>query len=172
MHLLRFLRRRYIMSTVSQFTVRSVRMRDRATLAQPDLAGTWQQVFPGTPDRLRQIRAALRTFLDSCPVTDDVALLVTELAANAIAHSASGRPGSTLTVRVRHLHGHHVRAEVQDAGSDWHGDIAGSATHPHGLYLLLALATACGTEGSARSRAVWFRLDETGGQAAAEPDLP
>lgn len=113
-------------------------MRDRATLAQPDLAGTWQQVFPGTPDRLRQVRAALRTLLDGCPVTDDVALLVTELAANAIAHSGSGRPGRTLTVRVRHLHGHHVRAEVQDAGSDWHGDIAGSATHPHGLYLLLA----------------------------------
>ena len=104
-------------------------------------------------------------------VIDDVALLVTELASNAIAFSASGRPGGIFTVRLRHVPGDHIRVEVQDAGSDWHGDIAGSATHPHGLYLLLALAAACGTEGSARSRTVWFRLDETGGQAAAERDL-
>ncbi len=135
-------------------------MCDRAALAPPDLAWTWQQEFPGTPDQLGHLRAGLRTFMEDGPAIDDVALLVTELAANAIAHSASGRPGGTFAVRIRHVPGDHVRAEVQDAGSDWHGDIARSASDPHGLYLLLALAAACGTDGSDRSRIVWFRLDE------------
>lgn len=139
-------------------------MRDRAVLAPPDLARTWEQVFPGTPDQLRPARAALRAFLDDCLATDDVALLVTELAANAIAYSASGRPGGTFTIRVGHVHGSHVRAEVQDAGSDWDGDIHRSASQPHGLYLLLALAAACGSDGTGRSRTVWFRLDERDGQ--------
>ena len=136
-------------------------MCDKATLAPPDLAWTGQQAFPGTPDQLRHVRAALRTSLDGCPATDDVTLLVTELAANAIARSASGRPGGTFTVRLRHVPGDHVRAEVQDAGSDRHGDIARSAGHPHGLYLLLALAAACGTGASGRSRIVWLRIDKS-----------
>ncbi len=41
----------------------------RAALAPPDLARTWQQVFPGTPDQLRPARAALRAFLGGCPTT-------------------------------------------------------------------------------------------------------
>lgn len=137
-------------------------MRDRSALAPPDVARTWQKVFPGTPDRLRQVRAELRAFLDGCPATDDAALLVSELAANAIAHSSSGGPGGTFTVRVRHAHGDRVRAEVEDQGSGWDGDIARSASYPHGLYLLVALAVACGTGGGGRSRTVWFRLDDRG----------
>lgn len=139
-------------------------MRDKAALAPPNLARAWQQAFPGTPDQLRPVRAALRIFLDGCPAADDVGLLVTELAANAIAHSASGEPGGTFTVRVRHAHSDHVRAEVRDGGSDWDGDIGRSASHPHGLYLLLALAAVCGVHGSDGSRTVWFRLDDPAGR--------
>lgn len=143
-------------------------MRDRTALAQlvgpPDLARTWQQAFPGTPEQLRQVRAALRTVMDGCAATDDLVLLVSEMAANAIVHSASGGPDGTFTVRVRHVHGDYVDAAVRDAGSDWDGEIASAACHPHGLYLLLALADACGTVGSARSRTVWFRLDEAAGR--------
>src|SRR5260370_40129184 len=105
MHLLRFLVHGYIMSTVPQIPVRRVLRRDKAAAAPPDLARTWEQVVRGTPDQLCPARAALRAFLDGCPATDDVALLVTELAANAIAPSASGRPGGTFTVRVGHVHG-------------------------------------------------------------------
>ena len=63
--------------------------------------------------------------MDGCPAVDDATLLLYEIVANAIAHSASGGPGDTFIVRVSHVPGDHVRAEVQDAGSDWHGDITG-----------------------------------------------
>ncbi len=135
-------------------------MRDIAAVAPADLDRTWQQVFPGTPDQLRHVRAAIGAFLEGCQAAGDVALLASELCANAIAHSASGQPGGTFAVRVRHAQGDHVHAEVRDAGSDWHGDIARSASRPHGLYLLLARAAACGTQGDSGSRVVWFRVDE------------
>jgi serine/threonine-protein kinase RsbW len=135
-------------------------MRNRAALAPADLDRTWEQVFPGTPDQLRHVRAAIGAFLDGCSAADDVALLASELCANAIAHSASGQPGGTFAVRVRHAHGDRVHAEVRDGGSDWHGDIGRSASGPHGLYLLLALAADCGTGGDGGSRIVWFRLED------------
>jgi hypothetical protein len=58
-----------------------------------------------------------------------------------------------------------VRGEVEDQGSDWHGELSAAATRPHGLYLLLNLASAYGVERIKRVRVVWFRLDypnETG----------
>ena len=77
-----------------------------------------------------------------------------------IAHSDSGKPGGTFTVRLTHIPGDHVRAEVQDQGSStWDGDLRASARHPHGLYLLLTLSTRCGTGHGTRSRTAWFRID-------------
>ena len=102
--------------------------------------------LPGTASQAGQVRAALRSVLGGCPAADDVLLVVSELAANAIAHSDSGRPGGTFTVRLGHACGHHVRAEVEDQGSSWDGDLDASARHPHGLYLVTALSAACGTD--------------------------
>jgi serine/threonine-protein kinase RsbW len=127
--------------------------------ARPAPATTWEQTYPATPDQARALRAALGTLLASCPLADDVILLASELAANAITHSASGRPGGTFTIRVAHHHGHHIHADVTDQGSSWDGDLTATAGSPHGLYLLHALATRCGTTGGPGSRTVWFRLD-------------
>jgi two-component sensor histidine kinase len=119
----------------------------------------WERSYPGTTDQVRHVRAALRQFLTDCPVADDAVLLLSELSANAIAHSHSGRPGGTFTVRAQHVPGSHVHGEVEDQGSDWHGELPLSATPPHGLYLLLLMASACGVKQTGRGHLAWFRLE-------------
>jgi hypothetical protein len=129
------------------------------------LSPAWERTYPGEPGQARHLRAALRPLLDGCPAADDIVLIVSELAANAIAHSDSGQPGGTFTVRLRHRGGH-IRAEVQDQGSNWDGDLSAAARHPHGLYLTAMLAAACGTAaGPGRSRLVWARIDDPPHQA-------
>jgi serine/threonine-protein kinase RsbW len=134
-------------------------------------AGAWQRTYPGLPAQARIMRADLRPLLAGCPAVDDVLLLASELAANAIAHSHSGRPGGTFTIRLTHEPGCGVRAEVADQGSTWPGDLPVSAQPPHGLYLLQALSTACGGRRDGPSRIVWFRLDHCCGPAPALPRL-
>lgn len=94
-------------------------MYERAIPATPQRL--WEQSYPGTPDQVRHVRASLRQFLADCPVADDAVHLLSELSANAIAHSHSGKSGGTFTVRVQHLQNGYVRGEVEDQGSDWHG---------------------------------------------------
>ena len=119
---------------------------------------TWEQSYPGTADQLRHVRRALRQFLGSCPAADDAVCLLSELCANAVVHSDSGNSGGTFTVRAQHADGY-IRAEVEDQGSDWHGELTTAATRPHGLYLLQNLASACGVTRISRVNLVWFRLD-------------
>ncbi len=145
----------------------------RQTATHPPPAGTarparpWAQTFPGTPDQLRHVRAALRPLLHGHPAADDIILLTSELCANAILHSASGRPGGTFTVRLHHDAGRSVRAEVQDQGSTWDGNLRRCARHPHGLRLVLDLAAACGADPGAHACTVWFRINDPAGSPAA-----
>ncbi len=143
-------------------------MCESTTLPLPPPTGPalrWEATYPGTRDQVRRVRAALRSLLRDCPAADDVILLVDELCANAIVFSGSGQPGGTFTVRVQNLAGDCVRAEVQDQGSTaWDGDLAGSAGRPHGLYLLLRLASESGVDGDSRARIVWFRIDLAGSE--------
>jgi anti-sigma regulatory factor (Ser/Thr protein kinase) len=113
--------------------------------------------FPGRGDQVRYARAFIRRFLDGHPAADDAILLVSELAANACAHSASGRPGGTYTVRARVGDGGRVQVEVEDEGSSWGGSLMGIES-PHGLYLVRSLAAACGTRRGARGWVIWFVL--------------
>ena len=132
-------------------------MYERAILATSQRS--WEQSYPGTADQLQHIRSALRRFLGGCPLADDAVCLLSELCANAVVHSDSGKSGGTITVRVQHVVNGYVRGEVEDQGSDWHGELSAVATRPHGLYLLLNLASACGVERNRRVHLVWFRLD-------------
>ncbi len=142
-------------------------MQQTATAPPPaGPARTWEATYPGTTDQVRHVRAALRPLLRDCPAADDVILLVDEMAANAILHSHSGTPGGTFIVRLRHIPGDHVRAEVQDQGSTWDGDLTRSARYPHGLYLLLTLSTRCGIENGLQSCTAWFRIDYPADTAA------
>ena len=113
--------------------------------------------FPGRRDQVRHARAFIARFLDGHPVADDAVLLVSELAANACAHSASGRPGGVFMVRAKVSGGGRVYAEVEDQGSSWGGSF-GEIESPHGLYLLRSLSAECGTRSGARGWVIWFVL--------------
>lgn len=134
-------------------------MPDRATLPGPAPAARWRScasTFLGRPDQAGQARALLAAFLHGLPGADTAILLASELAANAVSHSASGQPGGTFTVRA-HLTGTGVYAEVEDQGSGWDGNLAG-AQAPHGLFLLQALSTSCGAQHCPAGWVTWFTL--------------
>ena len=113
--------------------------------------------FPGQREEVSRARRLVSRYLDGSPVTDDAVLLVSELAANACAHSASGRPGGRFTVRVCGNAQDGVYVEVEDGGSAWDGMFK-HIESPHGLYLLQELSTACGTRRAACGWVTWFRL--------------
>jgi anti-sigma regulatory factor (Ser/Thr protein kinase) len=56
--------------------------------------------FAGRVDQVGRARGFVAEFLEEHPGADDAVLLVSELAANACSHSASGRPGGAFEVRV------------------------------------------------------------------------
>ncbi len=118
----------------------------------------WEQVYPGEEVQLGSLRAALRPLLRGCPVADDVIQLMSELGANAVRHSRSREAGGTFTARLLDVPGQYVLGEIEDGGSDWRGDLRGSARDASGLDLLLKFAAACGVVGDSREHVVWFCL--------------
>jgi anti-sigma regulatory factor (Ser/Thr protein kinase) len=113
--------------------------------------------FAGRADQVGRARAFVAGFLAEHPGTDDAVLLVSELAANACAHSASGWPGGTFVVRVLVGGDGSVRVEVEDQGSPWDGGFD-EIESPHGLYLLRSLSARCGTRLGAGGWVTWFVL--------------
>lgn len=118
----------------------------------------WEQAFPGATDQVRQVRAAARSLLDGCDAQETVVHLLSELSANAVVHSRSGRAGGEFIVRLQHAPRDCVWGEVEDAGSEeWGGDLAASARERSGLFIVMALASACGVAPRPGDcRAVWF----------------
>jgi hypothetical protein len=113
--------------------------------------------FPGRRDQVSRARALVAQFLGGHPATNDAVLLVSELAANACAHSASGLPGGIFIVRAQVSDIARVYVEVEDQGSSWDGTF-GEIESPHGLYLVRSLAVECGTRPGARGWVTWFVL--------------
>jgi serine/threonine-protein kinase RsbW len=99
------------------------------------------RVFPGRADQMAAVRNHVGGFLGHCPVTDDVVLICSELAANAVVHSASGGPGGRLVISVAVSDQRFVwvEIEVEDQGGPW---AAGPDGLPdgHGLSIVAALA--------------------------------
>ena len=86
---------------------------------EPDASAPLEIVVPARPSSLREIRAALRRWLDSVRATDDDAndlvVAVGEASANAVEH-AYGAAGGTVTVRAE-LDGDNVVVRISDTGS-------------------------------------------------------
>jgi anti-sigma regulatory factor (Ser/Thr protein kinase) len=113
--------------------------------------------FPGTPAHISQARAFLAAVIEGFPAADEAVLLVSELAANACAHTVSGQPGGMFTVRAEVCAGAYVHAEVEDDGSAWDGNMS-AAEPPHGLYLLQELSDDCGTRRGKHGWVTWFTI--------------
>jgi anti-sigma regulatory factor (Ser/Thr protein kinase) len=74
------------------------------------------RVFPGEPRQVPLVRAWVARTLAGCPAREDLVTCVSELAANAIEHTASG-VGGEFTVEVAWPADGAARVAVTDAGS-------------------------------------------------------
>jgi serine/threonine-protein kinase RsbW len=121
---------------------------------------TFEHDYPGTIDQARHVRADLAKVATACPVADDLVLLASELATNAILHSRSGHPARTFAVRVKLYPGDYAWVEVADQGGVWLQD-EHDEEHGRGLNIVAAIAGDgnWGIDGDNASRAAWFRLD-------------
>ena len=130
--------------------------------AEPVTATCYAGIYPGRADQVRHVRRAVARHLAGCPAADDAILIVSELAANAIVHSASR--GQFFTVRAE-LFPDYVWVEAEDLGGPWR--CRQPDGRPHGLDVVEALTGPDGwgvettTDGG---RVVWARLDLTAGE--------
>ena len=131
-----------------------------AAAASPDLCAS-AATYPGRPEHVRQIRAAARGLLAGCPAADEVILCLSELAANAVLHSDSRRPGGTFTVRIESSPGAHIRIEVEDDGGPWRAT-APDPGSGRGLDIIRVLAAEWGVAASRAGRTVWARFNWLG----------
>ncbi|HXP19673.1 MAG TPA: ATP-binding protein [Streptosporangiaceae bacterium] len=122
---------------------------------------TCSRTFPACRDQVRQARAFLRPVLAGCPKADDAILVCSELAANAVVHSASARPGGRFTIRAEVREGDYLWVEVEDEGGRWAGG-GGSAERGRGLEVIAALADYWDIRGDDTGRTVCARLDWPG----------
>jgi serine/threonine-protein kinase RsbW len=114
--------------------------------------------YPGRPENVCQVRADARSLLAGCPAADEVILCLSELAANAVRHSGSRRPGGTFTVRIDSCPGAYIRIEVEDDGGPWLAAVPRPGGG-RGLDILRALAAGWGVATSPAGRTVWARFN-------------
>ena len=119
-------------------------------------AATYQGTFGGRAGEAARVRREITSYLQDCPVTEDIVLIAHELAANAIVHSRSR--GGSFAVRCQVSPGA-ARVEVEDMGGPWRPRKPDD--RPHGLDIIAALTGpgGWGTQPIAIGRRiVWARL--------------
>jgi serine/threonine-protein kinase RsbW len=127
----------------------------RAATVFPDT-----RAFDGLPCEVRNARQFVGQAIDGYQAADDVILLSSELAANAVRHTASGS-GGTFSVSVLAEAGR-VRVEVHDLGSATAPAVkrlGAPGESGAGLGLVEAIADRWGFHGGRHGRVVWFEMD-------------
>jgi len=119
----------------------------------------WRRVFPGHQQELSGLRRWLSSLLPDCPARDDVLSIVTELASNAIRHTASGRDGGWFAVEVT-WHESVVQVAVVDSGGTAEPQVIDDPDGERGRGLLLVhgLSVRTGFTGDQRGRLVWAQI--------------
>lgn len=117
--------------------------------------------IPGQPETLALARAWVLGLLPAgCPRADDVALVLSELATNAVMHSASGMPGGVVDVRVD-VEPDAVAVAVVDQGPALVPARRPAGEGGYGLHLVTSLVDAYEVTCTDAGRTVWCRLDWT-----------
>lgn len=78
-------------------------------------AAKFQRTYPGDPSQVRQVREDITLVFGWCLMAEELILVASELATNAIKHTKSGNGGQfTVTVRIRY--GDYAWIGVKDQG--------------------------------------------------------
>jgi anti-sigma regulatory factor (Ser/Thr protein kinase) len=129
---------------------------------RPATTTRFAAIYPGRPDQVQRARREVARYLAGSPAANDAVLIASELAANAVLHSASR--GEFFTVRAE-LHPDYVWIEAEDLGGPWQRTQPGD--RPHGLDVVEALTgpDGWGTDTTSDGgRVVWARLDLAAGE--------
>ncbi|MGW0591065.1 ATP-binding protein [Streptosporangium sp. NPDC002607] len=121
--------------------------------------------LPGSPSSIAVARAYVRKLpgVAGHPRADEVELLVSELVANAVQHSDSGRRPQGMLRLVVADHDHTLHVEVIDEGSSGTipqvpAQVDSLSENGRGLWLVQELSSAWGWKESETGRVVWFDL--------------
>jgi hypothetical protein len=127
----------------------------------------WRRVFAGQERELGTLRRWLRSLLPECPARDDVISVASEIASNAVVHTASGR-GGWFAVEVT-WSGPVVRVAVADGGARTGPRMAADPTgeHGRGLVVVVALSARTGVCGGPGGRLVWAEIPWDAGAVAS-----
>jgi serine/threonine-protein kinase RsbW len=118
-----------------------------------------RRVFPGCHQQVAHARRFVMRALDDCPATDEAVLCVSELAANAVLHTASGKGGAFEVIVQRGESS--VRITVRDDGS--HQTPAARTLDAisedgRGLGMVALVADQWGQSGGENGRTIWFEI--------------
>jgi anti-sigma regulatory factor (Ser/Thr protein kinase) len=131
---------------------------------------SWSRLFPGRPEQIAHARLFIRSVLAGRDEAESAELVVSELATNAVRHSASGLPGGAFTVRVT-LRPDGVTVAVDDLGSAGEPSIRGGSDELPmsglGLVLVATLAKEWGSTRTGSGRRVWAELSGSDAAGAA-----
>jgi anti-sigma regulatory factor (Ser/Thr protein kinase) len=130
------------------------------------------RTFPGEPRHVAGARAFVAAALAGCPARETLLTCVSELAANAVVHTASGA-GGMFTVEVIRLADGVAMVAVTDEGAPGHPAIRVSerfAESGRGLALVAACTSRWGyrAAGPSGGRTVWAEAT----WPVVVPDLP
>jgi serine/threonine-protein kinase RsbW len=118
----------------------------------------WTQGFPGEAASIGEVRHFVGGLLTGWPCADDARLVASELATNAVQHTASGE-GRGFAVVVA-IGPDRVRVAVKDAGAPQSPIMLADAAertdvNGRGLFIVAALAKEWGVDEAAVGRTVW-----------------
>ncbi|AQZ69474.1 unnamed protein product [[Actinomadura] parvosata subsp. kistnae] len=123
------------------------------------MTGTEMRQFPAQLEEIGHARRFAGGVVAGHPAADDVVLAVSELAANAVEHTAAGRHDS-FEVRITHL-ADAVLVEVHDhggAGAPRLGAAGSEATRGRGLFLVDHLSRGWGVTRRPDHTGVWCEI--------------